>query len=673
VFDLELLIAQGSLGEASRNKIRSRIYALGSDDCGPRRKISRHSHSNPEPNFGISVNRIKVPEVSMNLDRMKVPEASTMMFFLVRFIIGCGLPFSVIESPFFRDFVKAARPSFLKFLPSRFTGASRWIDIVHRHTLQRTKECVATFRNRLATFAADGYKISSENKKIVNFCKIVQSKSFYLSSVEVGETRDSPEWNKRIIEKALRDGGTGMALGDEEVYSRYAGVVTDNPTTMKVTYKQLEIVLPKLFYVGCASHNLDLLAEDLSVRIPEICESINKASQCVSYLKNDVFSTWERIANTMKSKPKKPRVFPETRSAFAAEMLRILISNRELLRKMEKDDLWREERYERDCGKLADFQNQWKHWRSAATLFQPIHAATDFMGSSSFHISWVYCIYIALGKDLAGWGEKKQNPFSPQTRELVVNHYTDRWCGNGLRVGLYEDVHLAAYVLNPLVVGIVEVMDNPIISVPNGTIDKLKEMYKTKISDRELEVLQFETELKLYLQLEAPVREMVMKARNVLENKLQQGEKKVKSNVDEEILRLKKLPSVYELWERLTLAARFKCLPKLVKRLDAVKPSVTPVERMNDLTKALKSQHRCSLTHPTSSKILSIYNNLRTLGNADNAEAMIGKTTLDSLALLHDDPTSGKAERSHAARNLLDPLCYNLIPPHIDAPHVPEF
>ncbi|GAB5369808.1 hypothetical protein AAMO2058_001438200 [Amorphochlora amoebiformis] len=91
------------------------------------------------------------------LDTMSKRQASQALFFLQRFIVGCGLPFAITSSPFFRDFIYCLRPAFAKYMPKTDRPfRTRWLDILHEHTQIRVHRLLGLTPNSYSTLATDG-------------------------------------------------------------------------------------------------------------------------------------------------------------------------------------------------------------------------------------------------------------------------------------------------------------------------------------------------------------------------------------------------------------------------------------------------------------------------------------------------------------------------------------
>lgn len=80
---------------------------------------------------------------------------------LGRFFFGCNVPFSVVESDFFKHFSSALNPNYIP--PTRKTLSSSLLDKTYNEVIKRNSTKV----NEKSVFLLDGWKNSSKNEKYV--------------------------------------------------------------------------------------------------------------------------------------------------------------------------------------------------------------------------------------------------------------------------------------------------------------------------------------------------------------------------------------------------------------------------------------------------------------------------------------------------------------------------
>ena len=116
-----------------------------------------------------------------------------------------------------------------------------------------------------------------------------------------------------------------MAGSRENVENCIAGVVGDNVGTNRDAAKLLEAMFPKVFFMGCRSHAMDLVIEDIA-EIPEIKTLLDKVKNIVKFIRGHqkVKACFIQLCKEMK-KGKLPVKFPDTRFAHACLMLASLL------------------------------------------------------------------------------------------------------------------------------------------------------------------------------------------------------------------------------------------------------------------------------------------------------------------------------------------------------------
>jgi len=213
------------------------------------------------------------------LDSCSKGEASVLMFFLTRFLVGCALAFDLILSPFFRDFIQRLRPSFMKYMPrSTWPIRNSWLDFLYDHIRRKIQELHTNWkhRGRLRTLTIDGLKDHS-GRKVNNLGDVIGGQAVFVDTLAASNESETALVIHNQVMTALRRsadrGGASQEaeLTDVEVYERYAGVASDNTSAMRSGLKLVAEALPKLFTVGCTSHILDLLAEDIKCLYSSVC------------------------------------------------------------------------------------------------------------------------------------------------------------------------------------------------------------------------------------------------------------------------------------------------------------------------------------------------------------------------------------------------------------------
>lgn len=106
---------------------------------------------------------------------------------LTKFITGCGLPFSVVENKFFKEFVAALNKEYAVHLPSRKLLSTRLLDNLYDDIVESTKKVAPTD----AVILADSWKNTAG--KHTNFTVIMHNSDGPPIFVDSYDMTEKPE------------------------------------------------------------------------------------------------------------------------------------------------------------------------------------------------------------------------------------------------------------------------------------------------------------------------------------------------------------------------------------------------------------------------------------------------------------------------------------------------
>ena len=182
---------------------------------------------------------------------------------LGRLIYGLGLPFSLVESPFFEAFVRALRPAY--HLPCRNKVSGDWLD---KH-YDRIREQVNTEIEKASslTLVLDGWT-NRRNEAVIGF-SVATPKPVFLKALFPGAARYTAGFFFEETSAVIRELGA----------ARVSAVVTDNAAAMKAMWRRIELSFPGMICFGCAAHSLNLLLLDIfkmetPKRLLKMCKSL---------------------------------------------------------------------------------------------------------------------------------------------------------------------------------------------------------------------------------------------------------------------------------------------------------------------------------------------------------------------------------------------------------------
>ena len=207
---------------------------------------------------------------------------------LCRMFYSENIPFHLIESPFFRDFISTLRPAFINHLPSRYEISNPLLNTSY----EEMKKKVSSFMKNVEKIClvTDGWS-NIRGDSIINFVF----------------TTPRPIFHKSI--NATRDSHTGKFIGEElcKVISeigpdRFAAIVTDNAANMKSAWKFVQGEYSHIFCVGCIAHGVHLLSKDIITKIPSIKNLCSKCEKIVNFFWNHHMQKYELEAEQQRQK-----------------------------------------------------------------------------------------------------------------------------------------------------------------------------------------------------------------------------------------------------------------------------------------------------------------------------------------------------------------------------------
>jgi hypothetical protein len=183
---------------------------------------------------------------------------------ITKFIVGCALPFLIVESVFFISMINELNGAYVKHLPKVDAFRTKWMPELFDDTVKKLAIMWRELGDPLLTLGFDGFKTEADTH-VVNCTETAGDKTAFKSCVEPNETeREDGAFYARLIEKELKD---GAAARGKSVEDTYAGVVADNVVYNRVAFETVHSIYPFLFLFGCIAHCFDLLCEDLAGKV----------------------------------------------------------------------------------------------------------------------------------------------------------------------------------------------------------------------------------------------------------------------------------------------------------------------------------------------------------------------------------------------------------------------
>jgi hypothetical protein len=167
-----------------------------------------------------------------------------------------GLPLSVVDNPFMKDFLQAIRPGWHP--PSAYQLGNKLLDQTAAKVNRMVEQAIVDTAN--ITVQADGW--SDVNRKSVINIALYAGRPIFHSSVDPGAQRHNAEFIANTILNVVNG---NCELSGQSAIDKYKfrSVVTDQPSVMRAAWDIISSKAPWINCCGCAAHVLNLLAVDL--------------------------------------------------------------------------------------------------------------------------------------------------------------------------------------------------------------------------------------------------------------------------------------------------------------------------------------------------------------------------------------------------------------------------
>ena len=183
---------------------------------------------------------------SLNINNSKVQMANQA---LVKLFVCCGIPFHLVQHPFFVDFVKILCPAYI--LPSRQQLSSNMLNSEISH-IQLKIDAILE-KETCMTLGLDGWT-SPVGQSFYAFIITTQSGKEYIHSIQnlLKESHISSYIAKRIIEVI-------ESVGAKD----FSAVVSDNASSMTKAKKIVNEKYNHIMPIRCIDHHINLITTDI--------------------------------------------------------------------------------------------------------------------------------------------------------------------------------------------------------------------------------------------------------------------------------------------------------------------------------------------------------------------------------------------------------------------------
>ncbi|KAF0397919.1 zinc finger bed domain-containing protein 1-like [Gigaspora margarita] len=184
---------------------------------------------------------------------------------IIKAFAMCGLPFFIIENPWFINILKSLRSSYTP--PTREYLANTLLNEKVIKVNWKTKEYLKTANN--LTLGLDGWT-NSQGTSIYNFMiKTSDHKEFLYAFHDLSYVNHTANLLFDEIEKIL------IKIGPE----KFIGIISDNASAISATHRQIYQKYPFIFNLCCIVHFINLISQNilkcgLSAHILKYCNKI---------------------------------------------------------------------------------------------------------------------------------------------------------------------------------------------------------------------------------------------------------------------------------------------------------------------------------------------------------------------------------------------------------------
>jgi hypothetical protein len=188
---------------------------------------------------------------------------------LARAIYATGLPLSLLENSYWQSALQELRPSYQ--IPSTYDLSTPLLEAEYKRVMLASEEKIA--QALCLSLMTDGWT-NVLGDGVINFVISTPEPVFY-KAVEPGEERETAVYISSQIINVISKIGS----------AKFLTVVTDNASNMKAAWAIVEKEYPHITAVGCASHSLNLLLNDI-MKVETLSNLFKKAKKIIVYLKS---------------------------------------------------------------------------------------------------------------------------------------------------------------------------------------------------------------------------------------------------------------------------------------------------------------------------------------------------------------------------------------------------
>eukprot|EP01038_Epipyxis_sp_PR26KG_P011979 gene11979-16035_t len=221
------------------------------------------------------------------LDEINPSESANLERKLAKFMFRTALPFRVLDSSAWKDFIKLARPSFQ--CPSAKVISTRLLDEFYDEMSADVENIIGNYKS--ITLVSDGWS-NSRSVHIVNYLLFIPGhRPIFYEAVDTSEITQNGETIATEIIRVIEKIGV----------SKIVSVTTDTAPFMQSAWDIIERKYPSIFVNVCDSHVMNLLIKDIITNIQIYKETMSSTTEIVKFIKtrHQVAHEFNKIRKTL--------------------------------------------------------------------------------------------------------------------------------------------------------------------------------------------------------------------------------------------------------------------------------------------------------------------------------------------------------------------------------------
>ncbi|GBG74075.1 hypothetical protein CBR_g17786 [Chara braunii] len=353
--------------------------------------------------------------------------------FLDRFFICTNQLFSLVEDVFFLEFLQAVRTAHPTWMPCRRDKQrTKRLDAEYARLGAEVRAMIVKWKKTGCMLQMDGWS-DRLNKPHLNVMVSSPAGTVLWKSVYMeGNEKDSATYF-RVLDDVIKEIGADAVVG----------VVMDNARVCMKAGKMVESAYPTIFNVGCTTHALDLMLEDMYKEMPWMAQVVDDGNKVGHFFSN--VDKASALFHHYSPKTKLKRL-AATRFATDFEMLQSLRGLRKVLDRYVCDKGLVDKMVRNDqlvafhdvTAIVLDKGDFWRNLQKALDVMQPVVELLHLVDGQGATISKIYFKMDQVVQNL-----RALESLSVEEHEAVERILMGRWAF------LTSGLHCAAAFLDP--------------------------------------------------------------------------------------------------------------------------------------------------------------------------------------------------------------------------------